>query len=76
MAMRLRLIAAQCSEGRGLVEENDSSDISSVPHVGIPLVNLIQSVGLGDQVVELQDAITVEIQEARNVVSWIGRPKD
>ena len=74
--MRLRLIASLCSGGMRSIEENDSSDISSVPHVGIPLVDLIQSVGLGDQVVELQDAITVEIQEARNVVSWIGRPKD
>src|ERR1035441_10981932 len=57
-------------------EADHASEVHTVEHVLITLVDLVQSVRLGDQLVQLELTGLVQGQEVGDVEAWVGRTED
>jgi len=66
---------AWCPRLSGVVEHHPP-DVGSITHVGISLIDLIQGVGRGDQLVELEVTPLEPGEEARNVSPWVRRTEE
>src|ERR1700760_812334 len=54
------------------VELDDAADVLAVVHVLVALLDLVERVGLGDQLVELQEPVLVELQLPEDVPVRVG----
>jgi len=59
-----------------VVVEHHPPDVGSITHVGISLVDLVQGVGRGDQLVEFEVTPLEPGEEARNISSWVRRTEE
>src|SRR5215467_4704055 len=55
--------------------DQDAADILAIKHVLIPLVDVLEPVRAGDQLVELEPASTVQVEQARDLVERIAATK-
>src|SRR5215472_17546815 len=59
----------------GSVMQDEAPDVLAVQHVLVTLVDLVEGVGLRDQLVQLQVTSTVELRHPRNVMERVARAK-
>ena len=60
----------------GSVEDDDTADVLSVAHRVVPLVDLVERVGPGHEVVQVQLSLRVHLEEARDVATDVARAED
>src|SRR3546814_9720458 len=60
----------------GASELDDAADVLAFAHVAVAVVDLVERVAVGDQLVELQGALAVHGEEVRDLGPRVGRPED
>src|SRR5579875_2349257 len=58
------------------VVDDDAPDVLAVAHVLVPLVDLIEGVGAGHELVEHHLSLTVQAEDLRDVRPGVGRAED
>src|SRR6476659_7397856 len=57
----------------GSLVDQDAADVLAVVHVVVPLVDLLQRVLLGDQAIEVEQALGVQLEQLGDVLARVGR---
>src|SRR5262249_45668968 len=61
--------------GSGTVMQDEAPDVLAVQHDLVTLVDLVEGVGLRDQLIQLQVTGAVELRHPRNVMERVARAK-
>src|SRR5262245_44880992 len=60
----------------GSVVDDDAADVGAIPHVLVADVDVVERVAAGDELVEPEVALAVEVEELRDVGPWVERAED